>query len=505
LLQREQSSEREYLHLPLDGIVIYCPTGSRKSRTATHFGIRGPAWNEAATLRGKKLMSKKYMVLIVSVVVLSSFICPQAHESIRGVTGLLKYDPAKAFQGYTLIPPMEDKTTYLVDMEGYIVHTWPSQYNPGMHALLLENGNLLRGGRLPDPAPVKFGGASGIVQEIDWNGKVVWEYRNHSPNSVQHHTFCRMPNGNTLVLCWEKKTREEAIAKGRKPDTVKEDGIWPDYVQEVNREGKVVWEWHVWDHLGTGPYEFNINFILPSKAGVMSGADWTHFNVVEYLPETDQVLLNSRNFGEFYLVNHKTGAVEFRWGNPCASGQGKCPSFLDDGDQILFGPHSVTKLENGNFLIFDNGWQRPEGNRSRAVEMDPKSKVIVWQYATRNQNSFYSAYQGSAQRLPNGNTLITSTIGGHIFEVTGAKSEVVWEFVIPTGMRGPTCFVEDGTGSVHRSYRYAPDYPAFKGKDLTQRRPFKLGCLELWRWSEPQAPQDRQSPDARPAPQGSKE
>jgi hypothetical protein len=229
---------------------------------------------------------------------------------------------------------------------------------------------------------------------------------------------------------------------------------------------------------------------LPSKTGVMAGADWTHFNVVEYIPETDQIILNSRNFGETYLVNHKTGAVEFRWGNPCAYGQGKCPSFVDDGDEQLFGPHSVTRLENGNLLIFDNGWQRPEGNRSRVVELDPKNKVIVWQYAPRSANSLYSAYQGSAQRLANGNTLLTSSISGHILEVAGgARPQVVWEFVLPLTPRGiPACFSEDGNASIHRAYRYGSDYPAFKGKDLSNRRPFKLGCIELWRWTEPAAP-----------------
>jgi hypothetical protein len=457
---------------------------------------------QSGLLEEGKRMSKRLMAsLILLISILACIASPQAHESIRGVTGLLKYDAGKAFQGYTLIAPNEDKTTYLIDMEGYIVHAWPSQYLPGQHALLLENGNLLRGARLPD-SPVKFGGASGLIQEIDWDGKVVWEYKNLTKTSVQHHTFSRMPNGNTLVLCWEKKTREEAIAKGRKPETVKEDGIAPDYIQEVNRDGKVVWEWHVWDHLGAGPDQFDINFVLPAKAGVMGGADWTHFNVVEYIPETDQVILNSRNFGEFYLVNHKTGAVEFRWGNPCAYGQGKCPSFVDDGDQQLFGPHSVTKLSNGNFLIFDNGWQRPEGNRSRVVELDPKSKVIVWQYATRSANSFYSAFQGSTQRLPNGNTLITSTVQGHIFEVTeGARPQVVWEFVLPTNFSGGTsCFVDDTTGTAHRSYRYGLDYPAFKGKDLSQRRPFKLGCLELWRWNEPAGAQTPQAPQAKQPP-----
>lgn len=453
-------------------------------------------------------MKKVKGFLIVSIIVLASYVSTHGYEAIRGVTGLLKYDAEKAYKGYTLIPPQGSKTTYLIDMEGYIVHEWQSEYPPGLHAILLENGNLLRGGRLPK-SPVMFGGAAGLVQELDWDGNVVWEYKNHSPNSVQHHTFNRMPNGNTLILCWEKKTREEAIAKGRKPDTIKENGIWPDYVQEVNRDGKVVWEWHVWDHIGTGPDQFDINFILPSSTGVLAGADWTHFNTVEYLPETDQIILNSRNFGETYLINHKTGAMEFRWGNPCASGQGKCPSFVNDGDQKLFGPHCVTKLDNGHLLIFDNGWQRPEGNRSRAVELDMENKVIVWQYATRAANSFYSAYQGSAQRLPNGNTLITSSNSGHIFEVEGgARPEVVWEFVLPTTPRGgPQCFFEDTTDSIHRAYRYGVDYPAFKGKDLSKRRPFKLGCLELWRWKEPggtKAPPAKKEPLTAPAPKARK-
>jgi hypothetical protein len=440
-------------------------------------------------------MSKKLIAFgVVLLLVLTAFITSLARESIRGVTGLIKYDAGKSYQGYTLIAPNETKTTYLVDMEGYIVHSWPSQYTPGQHAVLLENGNLLRAGRLNEPSPFKFGGAGGIIEEIDWDGKVVWEYKNLTKTTVQHHTFCRMPNGHTLVLCWEKKTREEAIAKGRKPDTVKEDGIGSDFIQEVNRDGKVVWEWHVWDHLGTGPDQFNLNFILPAKSGIMGGADWTHFNTVEYIPETDQIILNSRNFGEFYVIDHKTGAMEFRWGNPCASGQGKCPGWIDDGDQQLFGPHCVTHLENGNFLIFDNGWQRPEGNRSRVVELDPKSKTIVWQYAPRSPNSFYSPFQGSAQRLPNGNTLVASTTQGHIFEVT-TNRQIVWEFIVPTNFKGgATCFVEDQVGTVHRAYRYGKDFPAFTGKDLSKRRPFNLGCLELWRYSEPETSEQLEAP-----------
>jgi hypothetical protein len=264
----------------------------------------------------------------------------------------------------------------------------------------------------------------------------------------------------------------------------------------VSKDGKVVWEWHVWDHIGKGPDKIDINFILPQTPMVsyMRVADWTHFNTVDYIPETDQIILNSRNFGEFYLINHKTGKIEYRWGNPCAYGKGRCPSWIDDGDQQLFGPHHVSRLANGNFLIFDNGWFRPEGNRSRVLEVDPKTDKVVWEFKPKVGNSFYTRYQGAAQRLPNGNTFITSSSQGHVFEVTGGKNpEVVWEWINPVvGENQTKCFLDDSKDTVrvteevmlsnlHRAYRYGKDYPGLARKDLTKKEPLAKGCLEMWK------------------------
>jgi Arylsulfotransferase (ASST). len=158
--------------------------------------------------------------------------------------------------------------------------------------------------------------------------------------------------------------------------------------------------------------------------------DWTHFNTLQYLPKTDQILLNSRNFSEFYLVDKKSGNIVKRWGNPAAYGQGTRPGWYYDGTQQVFGEHNATMLPNGHVQLFDNGSERPEGNRSRVVEVDPASGKVVWQYAANGANSFFSYRQGAAERLPNGNVLVTSTHQGHLFEVT-PEGEVVWEFVNP--------------------------------------------------------------------------
>ncbi len=426
---------------------------------------------------------------------LTSLTITLAYEAMVGPTGVLKYDAEKSYGGYTLFSPMVNcTTTYLIDMEGNMVHKWDTQYRPGAYATLLPNGNLLRGGVL-DGAPCSIGGVGGIVQEIDWDGKVLWEYKLLSPTEVQHHCFSRMPNGNTLILAWEFKSIDEAIAKGRDPRTIPvsvaignkwHTGFWVDFVREVNQEGQTLWEWHAWDHIGEGPHQLDINYHLPQPVGeYYPNFDWTHFNTVDYVAETDQVLLNSRNFSETYLVNHKTGAIEWRWGNPSAYGQGKAPSFYDNGDQQLFGSHHATLLPNGNIQIFDNGSERPEGNRSAVVEVNPRTNQVVWEYHSQDSTSFFSHRQGAAQRLPNGNVLVTSTNHGHLFEVTPRK-EIVWDYVVPIHNGKPVCTIEDGnmkngiSNMVHRSYRYGEDYPGLKNKDLSKKVPLAEGCPQFY-------------------------
>ncbi len=439
---------------------------------------------------------KKILGILMDVLFLAVFFgSASAYEAIVGPTGVLKYDKEKSYGGYTLFAPMTNcTTTYLIDMEGNVVHKWESEYTPGAYAMLLPNGNLLRGGVLKKK-PAAIGGAGGIVQEIDWNGKVVWEYKMNTPSEIHHHCFARMPSGNTLILGWEAISIDEAIAKGRDPKTIPISvydmdqyhyEFWVDFVREVDKNGKTVWEWHVWDHIGTGPHQFDINYILPEKlGGNYTSFDWSHFNTVEYIPEKEMVLLNSRNFSEFYLIDYKTGKMVYRWGNPSAYGQGERPSWYNNGDQKVFGSHSATYIGKDQFMVFDNGSERAEGNRSSVVIVDRKTNEIVWQYSTTTPQSFYSFRQGAAQMLPNGNIHVTSTHSGHLFEVTEDK-KIVWDYVSPVFNGEIKCKAEDGdmpnmmNNMIHRSYRYGADYPGLKNKDLSNKAPLSE-CPEFYK------------------------
>ncbi len=93
------------------------------------------------------------------------------------------------------------------------------------------------------------------------------------------------------------------------------------------------------------------------------------------------------------------------------------------------------------------------------------------------------------QKLPNGNVLVTSTHHGHLFEVTPDK-RIVWDYVSPVAMAEATCLLDEDKDSlpghhmmmsnaIHRAYRYGPDHPGLKGRDLSRKTPMVPGCPQF--------------------------
>ena len=131
----------------------------------------------------------------------------------------------------------------------------------------------------------------------------------------------------------------------------------------------------------------------------------------------------------------------------------------------------------GNMLVFDNGGHAGYGtpnpasftgvdnaarDYSRVLEFNPQTLEIVWQYTPEEAGSglfsdpskFFSSYISSAQRLPNGNTLITEGSDGRLIEVT-PEHEIVWEFINPYFKSIFGKFTNNG---VYRAYRVPYDW-----------------------------------------------
>ena len=370
--------------------------------------------------------------------------------SIHHPVGLIHYTPAACQRGYTLFSTTRGgRDAYLIDMNGNVVHRWHS--DEGIHyAYLLDNGNLLCRTMPPEDAGgvETVGGSSASILELDWDSNVVWAYR----DKMLHHDFERLPNGNTMLLLWEPLPDglSEQVQGGFDVDFA--PGMLGDVVREVTLDGTTVWEWRSWEHL-----DVSEDVICPLEAR----REWTHQNCLNVTPEGD-LLVSYRLTSTVGIVDRSTGAFKWKWG---------------PGE--LYHQHHPTWLDSGRVLIFDNGGHRRGVSYSRIVEIDPGTNEIHWQYQGEPSISFYSYNISSAERQPNGNTLICEGAPGRMFEVT-PRGEVVWEYINPFFMHSGAAGGAGGmeyTNATFRCHRYGPGHPALAGRDLDPARHASLNRL----------------------------
>jgi hypothetical protein len=382
---------------------------------------------------------------------------------------------------YVLYAPLQGNTTYLMDSAGNTAHSWACDCGAGNHAgYLLENGNLLRPGQVQNN-DFAGGGGGGKIQEIDWDGNVVWEFSYSNSDHYAHHDIEPMPNGNILAIAWEVKTAAEAEQAGRDSN----EEVWPDHIIEIepsgSSNGTIVWEWHAWDHLiqdhDSSKDNYGVVAEHPEKIDVNAGesgpgpggGDWLHLNGVGYNPELDQIVFSSHFLHEIYVIDHDTTTTEaagqagdllYRWGNPANYDAGNSSA------QMFYVVHNGQWIDEGlpgagNFLAFNNGDGRPTGNWSSADEIaSPVNGSgdygidalatgeafgpadLYWTYS--DGASFYSNHISSAQRLSTGDTLICEGTSGAFHLVTEDGNEI-WS--------------ESPSDEVARALLYFADYP----------------------------------------------
>ena len=365
--------------------------------------------------------------------------------SIHHPVGLIYYAPQQSYRGYTLLVTNSGDHATLVDMEGRICQRWRTDKGIS-HAYLLPNGHLLCGTAPPKDVEVVdgLGGSYASLIEMDWDGNVVWEY----DNPMIHHDFVRLSNGNTLILVWEELSPEmTASIKGGYTTDEDPERMLGDFVQEITPDGSVVNEWKLWANL-----DVDEDIIGP----IGNRREWTHCNSLNITPDGD-LLVSFRRTDTVGIVDKESGKFKWKWGPGELSHQ-----------------HNPTFLDNGHVLIFDNGSYSRGMQRSRVVEVDMETNEIVWSYEGSPPMSFYSFHISSADRLPNGNTLICEGAHGRIFEVTSGK-QIVWEYI------NPYFYPDRRTGvnanATYRAYRYGPEHPALRGKELDPDRFANLNRL----------------------------
>ncbi|WP_263263310.1 aryl-sulfate sulfotransferase [Pseudomonas sp. RIT-PI-S] len=373
-------------------------------------------------------------------------------------TGVTRFDASKAYDQFVIFSGA-DKATHLIDIHGQEVHRWAQAGFPSavINPALVggQRGHVLL--QTADKAPGKLGSAgNGLgnqrVGELDWNGRVVWQWGDQAPGGAaqQHHDLRRLPNGNTLVLA----NKVHPLPGFKVPDVI------DDLIYEVTPAGEVVWQWQASDHLGEFGFDApqlalvkatdDPDYLHINNLGPVGPNRWFDAGDTRFAP--DNLLLDSRNANFIAIIDKHSGKVVWRLGPNLPLQQRGTASTLPRPVDQFVGQHDAHIIPKGlpgegHLLVFDN--QGSAGypavalgliSGSRVLEIDPVKGEIVWQYSAASSGqpgwAFYSSFISSARRLPNGNTLIDEGMNGRFFQVT-ADGEIVWEYVSPYTGRAP--------------------------------------------------------------------
>jgi hypothetical protein len=414
------------------------------------------------------------LLLMLSLVLIPVFI--QANPRVYPV-GTTIYKPNKCWNGFTILTGEDGR---LIDMNGNLAHLWKGPF--GIPNIVLPGGYFLT-----SRGAWKYGPQEAVeIQIRDFANQVLWEFNRFQEGRAnegegkmwvarQHHdlqikgnpTGYYVPDYSTPDL-----TRGTILVLGHY--NVKNDRInrkmelLDDVVYEVDMASrKVTWSWKASEHVDEmgfdkAAFEAMQKYSL-EKSGGNPVFDWFHENCASYVGPNkwfdqgdkrfnpDNIILDSRHSGILAIIDHKTGKIVWKAG----------PYYRDGDDKKLgwiIGPHHTHVIPKGlpgegNIMVYDNGGfsgygppndMAPDGimnmrrNYSRVIEFNPISKDIVWEYSpaslkmSEEQYGYkeFSPFISSAQRLPNGNTMITEGSDGRIIEVT-RDLEVVWEYISP--------------------------------------------------------------------------
>ena len=378
----------------------------------------------------------------------------------------------QSFNGFALYNSQGSNTTYLIDENQQIAHTWNMTTECNYTVALKDNGNLVRGTKTSTSvfSSGNIAASGGRVQEIAPDGSIVWDYIYASSDHVSHHDLTLIGD-NVLLTAYEKKTTAELNAAGF--DNASSEK-WPTHFIELAPDGNgganIVWEWHIWDHMcqdmdpskpnyvanvADHPELIDINMIQSQGGPGGGGGDWFHVNGVDYNADLDQIVFSSRFASEIYIIDHSTttpeaashsggnsgmgGDILYRWGNPS--------NYNMPGTQVIpnavHDPRWITDdgRPNGGFLqIFNNngisnnqstidGIETPWDDVTNTYLRTPGQPFDPLSYTTRYECAYSAGGQSASDRMSNGNIYINASGGqggaGVMYEVD-ISGNIVW-------------------------------------------------------------------------------
>jgi hypothetical protein len=323
--------------------------------------------------------------------------------------GVTRFDRERSAGGTNLYVSAHAPEAILMDMEGRTLHRW---FRPSKDVWPDARFQKRKGARyfrrvypMDDGALLVIFEGLGIAK-LDRDSNVLWATPLPGEGGpVGHHDVEIQPNGDLLAL-----TRLPRIIPWINPT----EHVLDDFITLYGPDGEKKRELSVAEAFGRSRWRKDV---LRSKR---KKGDLFHSNSIHMLDgrvahvntafDPGNVLISIRHLDMLAVVD--PAKKEVVWAS-------RGPYKLQ---------HDAEVLKNGHIFLFDNGPKKSE--RSRALELDPRSLEIRWEYAGGPGEPLWSRTCGTVQRLPGGNTLVVESDNGRAIEIT-PEGEIVWEWLSP--------------------------------------------------------------------------
>jgi len=332
-------------------------------------------------------------------------------------------------QGLTIFGSFFDYYSAVIDQDGREIWNTGDKdiifYNTDEHGRFF--GSEYIGNNAENNYPgIKFSFENGI------------EWQEPGQNFI-HHDIFQLPNGNYIGLGTSSQMGPipvgnwtplfQSLGFVADGETIEFEWLGDKIIEWDADTKEEVWTWDVFDYFNMEDYDVLGGIWF--EAYNTNRFDWTHANAIWFDEDESALYLSSRHLSRITKIAYPSGDVIWNLGRELGSGD------IDCGQDLGFSfQHSVTKLENGNILTFDNGNlsteylnQDVKTSRSIEIEIDETSNgcdaQLGWEYIL--PENLYGYLSGNTQKLSNGNYLSTTIGGGGTSVEVDQNGELVWQ------------------------------------------------------------------------------
>jgi len=334
-------------------------------------------------------------------------------------------DPDAAWQGLNLVVSADEEGARLITMAGEPVHEWSLRFLDAWDAPpqipefgdkerqywadkmywrrvhLYPNGDLLVVFETPYRTPY----GAGLVK-IDRNSRIIWKLSENA-----HHDTAVAPDGTIYVPTHRINDTGYTALPGLTPPFL------DDSVTIISGNGKKIRDVPIIEAFLNSDFAPMLDLVSKNTSG-----DVTHLNTVQFIDaetaarlpfaQAGQLLISMREMNTIAVLDPRTGSIVW-----ATTGMWRAQ-------------HEPVFLNDGHMLIYDNQGLGGIAGPARVVEIDPATLSLEWSYPGKRDGPMINRYQGSVQRLPNGNTLIVESINARAIEVDRVGT-IVWEYRSP--------------------------------------------------------------------------